>query len=163
MRVCSNHTCGKDISHKRADAKFCSRSCKDVESSRRNYEQKEARRKEWRKENPDRVASYKKKTKAAFGTAYAAKRRVAKKSQTANLQATKGLYQICRRLNDLTGSDLHVDHIEPLTHPDICGLHSANNLQLLQSKLNLRKSNRRDYKSPMEKLLSYDPTETDNG
>ena len=152
MRVCKNHTCGVDISHKKSHAQYCSRSCKDVESSRRNYEQKEARRKEWRKENPDKVASYKKKTKSNFGAAYAAKRRVSKHTATHDAAAIKGLSSLAFRLNTLTGSKLQVDHIEPVVHKEVCGLNSAANLQLLDAKINNTKSNRRDYQTPLEKL-----------
>jgi len=64
----------------------------------------------------------------------------------------KGFYVLARKLNELTGSNLHVDHIEPLNNPDICGLHIAQNLQLLDHKINMNKSNKRDYQTPMDKL-----------
>ena len=151
---CNNHTCGVSLEHKRAGAKYCSRSCKDVEAGRRNYEQKEARRVEWRKENPEKVAAYKKKTKANFGRAYNAKRRIADGSPTTDLEALKGMSALAKRLNDLTASNLHLDHIDPLTHDEICGLNTAHNIQLLSSTINLRKSNKRDYQTPMDRLLN---------
>jgi len=152
MRTCKNHTCGVDISHKKSHAQYCSRSCKDVESSRRNYEQKESRRKEWRVENPEKVRLYKKKTKERFGAAYNAKRRVSKTSATHDTATTKSLSSLASRINKLTKSELQLDHIEPVVHKDICGLNSAANLQLLDAKINRVKSNRRDYQTPLEKL-----------
>ena len=157
MTKCNNHTCGVSLEHKRAGAKYCTRACKDTESSRRNYEQKETRRVEWRKENPDKVAAYKKKTKSNFGRAYQASRRIADGSPTTDLEALKGMSALAKRLNTLTSSNLHLDHIEPLTHDEICGLNTAHNLQLLNAGHNLRKSNKRDYQTPIDRLINAKP------
>ena len=151
-RVCSNHTCSADISHKKSHAQFCSRSCKDIQSSRRNYEQKEARRKEWRTENPEKVATYRKKTRSRFGVAYGAKRRLSFHSATTDLECLKGLSHLALKINTLTSSQLQVDHIEPLVNKEVCGLNTAHNFQLLSSGINRAKSNRRDYKTPLEKI-----------
>jgi len=151
-RTCNNITCAIDISDKKSNAQYCTRGCKDVEAGRRNYVQKEAWRVKWRKRNPDKVARYKKKTNASFGVAYQAKRRLSKRSPTSDLKSLKGMSLLARKLNNLTLSDLHLDHIEPLVNEEVCGLNTAYNLQLLTSSINMRKSNRRDYITPMDKL-----------
>lgn len=162
-RVCVNESCGVDIDHKRVDAKFCSRSCKDTEASRRNYVQKEEARKVWRSINQDKVKTYKRKNRVEYGAAYAAKRRLSYNSGSTDTEALKGLSQLASRINKLTPSNLQLDHIEPLNHPDICGLNTAQNLQLLSSNINRAKSNLRGYKTTMEKLQYGSTTDEDNG
>ena len=88
----------------------------------------------------------------AQATANSAKRRIAFSSPTTSHDDARGMYALARRLNDLTGSSLEVDHIEPLNHPDICGLHTGVNFQLLNKSLNIKKSNRRDYQTPIDRL-----------
>ena len=36
----------------------------------------------------------------------------------------------------------HVDHVIPLIHPKVCGLHVHNNLQILTARKNCQKNNR---------------------
>jgi len=109
----------------------------------------------WYKENIDSCKVYisvYQRTNRAACAAKEAKRRALKLASSYNTQDISGLYKLAGKLNSLTSSDLHVDHIEPLNHPDVCGLHNALNLQLLNSSDNIRKSNRRDYLTPMDKL-----------
>lgn len=155
MRICRNHTCGVDISHKKSHAQYCSRSCKDTQASRRNYEQKETRRKQWRLENPDKVDAYKQRTKSRFGAAYSAKRRISVNTASHDKEALKAMSTVAFKLNQLTNSELQVDHIEPIVHKDVCGLNSAANIQLLSGPINRAKSNRRDYITPLDSVYAH--------
>lgn len=54
----------------------------------------------------------------------------------ANLHAISDVYKKASVL------EMHVDHIVPLIHPLVCGLHVENNLQLLTPLQNFQKNNR---------------------
>ena len=58
-----------------------------------------------------------------------------------HLDQMQYLYDLRDDATILTGEEHHLDHIVPLNHPDICGLHVPWNLQVLPANLNLKKSN----------------------
>ena len=71
-------------------------------------------------------------------TGYNAQRRAAKLKATpkwANLEAIRAIYAKCPK-------GYHVDHVIPLKGINVCGLHIAENLQILPASDNLRKSNK---------------------
>lgn len=75
---------------------------------------------------------------------YQNKRRCLKLKATpvwANLDKIQILYEKCKWLQELTGHKYHVDHIIPLNHEKVCGLHVWHNLQILEESLNKQKSN----------------------
>lgn len=60
----------------------------------------------------------------------------------ADRRAIADVYQDAKELSVATDMIWHVDHIIPLKHPHVCGLHIAANLQIMPADENQRKSNR---------------------
>ncbi|WBU54156.1 HNH endonuclease signature motif containing protein [Paracoccus sp. SCSIO 75233] len=82
-----------------------------------------------------------------YQTQYAGVRRAAEINATPDWLTAddhseiRGVYTKAARLTEATGIPHHVDHIVPLKHPLVCGLHIPKNLQVLTGTENVQKNN----------------------
>lgn len=103
-------------------------------------------RREWR-ENLDKNRARKAKYRAenpALGAHYVRLRQTRKQQATpvwADLEAIKRVYKQCSKMSLDGGVKYHVDHIIPIRHKEVCGLHCEFNLQILTAAENQSKGN----------------------
>ena len=98
-----------------------------------NKDRKRATRARWQAENPERFR--------AQWWRRSQKKRDATPTWV-DYKAINAVYDEALRLTAETGIPHEVDHIVPLNHPEICGLHVPWNLQVLTAIENQRKHNR---------------------
>jgi hypothetical protein len=58
-----------------------------------------------------------------------------------DMKKVYNIYKACKKLNAETGLENHVDHIVPIRHLLVCGLHVSWNLQVIPKQDNLSKNN----------------------
>lgn len=69
----------------------------------------------------------------------------------------KRVYVTCLLVSRKTKVPHHVDHIVPLAHPRVCGLHVHWNLQVIPAETNLRKGNKLVTKKSLDGLAVKKP------
>jgi len=142
--------------------KYCSEDCR--------LESKRITAKKWNKDNKARHAEHQRQHKArdpelfkskeqeyyikkvksnpGYFAAKAAKRDAMKKNASPgwltqfHKSSISSFYEVAAKLTELTGTQHHVDHIEPLQGETSCGLHVPWNLQILTESENTSKSNK---------------------
>ena len=98
-----------------------------------NREQRLEYKRQWSAANKPRYCHYAMKRKVAQGRAT---------PPWADPDAIVAVYRQCAEVSQQTGVKHHVDHIIPLQGRTVCGLHVANNLQILTADANKRKANK---------------------
>jgi hypothetical protein len=116
--------------------KVC-RSVQDKAHYNLNKEKILANKKQWRKKNLHKIAEYASKHRSVMLNASVS---------WADKCYISDLYANCKEAEQLFANagiqiKFHVDHIVPLKHKKVCGLHVEHNLQILTAEENLSKSN----------------------
>lgn len=100
------------------------------------------------KENKESLIEYQynyRQENRALSNFWKAKYRSSKKQaipKWVNFDKIKEIYDLSTKLTKETGILHHVDHIIPLQHDLVCGLHVEDNLQILTAEENIKKSNK---------------------
>jgi len=133
----------KQRPHGRANrCKACS-SIRATEYKKRNPEQERDRLYAWREENKEAVSRINKKhyqnNKHKYYANNAKRRGLQQQATPAWFVQEKKRIEFLYATSKMNG--LHVDHIVPLNHDLVCGLHCLSNLQLLEPVANLSKKN----------------------
>ncbi len=115
-----------------------------LESRKRNYKPRPEYQKEWRESNKDKIKQYQ--TENLWRYAYkAAKRRKMVRRATPKWfekDEVKAIYKLAFDKTENEGIKYAVDHIIPICHELVCGLHCKDNLQVITAEENSKKKNK---------------------
>lgn len=111
----------------------------------RNRDRLTMARKQWGDANREKLAAYMREWRK--GASYVHDTHVTTRGTDrrlgwANRFFIKEAYHFARFREKVCGGKWHVDHIVPINHPLVCGLHVEHNLQVIPASENMRKSNR---------------------
>ncbi len=106
---------------------------KGRESYQRNAEARKAGVMRWRRENPEKVKGY----------SYACQK---KRSKTFDSPLVEKHKDEIRKIYSDRPESMTIDHIVPINHPLVCGLHVPWNLQYLTQPENAKKGNKFPWK-----------------
>lgn len=146
--------CSVDINHLHVNSRYCSQACKRKtgRAAERNHPDYKERRKittdKYVSNNPEKRKESSSKYRENNLSYYAAKRAQRRAAQLERTPAwvthsdMEGMYTLARKLTELTGVQMEVDHIIPLQGVEVSGLHTPCNLQILPMSANRRKGNR---------------------
>ena len=150
LRSYCRECCRKDAERWRANTKE-QRALRGKEYHEKHRDRIIQRQKEWRKNNPEKAKMAGKRwaeSHPEFVSERRARRRAAKRQATPpwlnseHYDQFRAIYGLRLEMQELTGVEYHVDHIHPLIHPLVCGLHVPWNLQVITAEENLSKGNK---------------------
>ena len=129
------------------ERQFCSNRCIKTNYRQKNPEKDKAAKQKYVQNNPElrkeSSTRYRKKNLSFYREYASLRSRRLFQAKPACLNEFDLLF--LEEIYDLAGKrGLEVDHIVPLKHPLVCGLHVPENLQLLTRSENARKNNRFD-------------------
>ena len=100
--------------------------------------------KEWREQNSEKVKQYRKDNAGLYAFHTAKRRKLVKAATPAwvDMDEIRGIYLEAARISMETGIPHEVDHIVPIKHRLVCGMHIPINLRIIPATENRSKHNK---------------------
>lgn len=147
----AHYAVNKDKVAERKRAYYAANKGEVAERNRAYYEANRSKlagqKRAYRQANPEKFRAYVQANPEKF-RAQAAKRRATKLQATPSWfdefdqLAMEEAHDLARLREEATGAPWHVDHMLPLQGRTVCGLHVANNIQVIPASLNIAKGNK---------------------